>query len=190
MKGILFKPQLIPLVLSGKKTMGRMASPYALCKKGCCIQEIKPRYHPGEIVYVKEAWAYSIIESPGYVAQGIIYKSDLSERAIEAAEWSGEIHLRDDNLVFRPAKTMPEWASRCKLKILSVRVERLQEITEEDARKEGVEMSESVSLKDGSPCYTLPFRLLWESIYGVDNPKAWSSNPWVFAYEWEVKDVR
>lgn len=76
MKGIQFLPQFIPLVLSGQKTMTRRVikdrieqfidgKPYALCKKGCCIQEIKPRYQPGEIVYVKDNRFTSEAKSKG-----------------------------------------------------------------------------------------------------------------------------
>jgi hypothetical protein len=62
---------------------------------------------------------------------------------------------------------------------MDVRVERVNSISEADAKAEGVPASESVEMKDGSPCYTLPYRLLWEQINGCDS---WEQNPWVWVY--------
>jgi len=45
--------------------------------------------------------------------------------------------------------------------------------------------SETVQMKDGSPCYGLPFQILWGNTYGVDNPFAWESNPWVWVIEFK-----
>lgn len=75
---------------------------------------------------------------------------------------------------------MPRWASRLSLEITEMRVERLQDISEEDAQREGVKASDVVELNDGSPCYTAPFQELWRRIHGIDNPNAWESNCWVW----------
>lgn len=76
---------------------------------------------------------------------------------------------------------MPRWASRLTLELTQVRVERLQDISEEDAKAEGCDASELMTMKGGSPCYSNPFQKLWLSIHGIDNPAAWESNPWVWA---------
>jgi hypothetical protein len=75
----------------------------------------------------------------------------------------------------RPSIHMPRWASRLTLEITEVRVERVQDITEADAKAEGVPASKNVEMKDGSPCYRIPYQILWNQINGCD---AWDKNPW------------
>lgn len=90
-----------------------------------------------------------------------------------------------DSLRWRPSIHMPRWASRITLEITSIRVERLQDISEEDAKAEGVYASDKVVMKDNSPCYTSSFRELWTQINGIDNPAAWERNPWVWVIEFK-----
>lgn len=75
-----------------------------------------------------------------------------------------------------PAIHMPRAASRITLEVTSVRVERLGEISEADARAEGFELG-------APPCTDAPlrwYRNLWESING---PGSWAANPWVWVIE-------
>lgn len=85
---------------------------------------------------------------------------------------------------------MPRWASRIDLEIVSVRVERLQAITEEDAKREGVEPANLGMLADEPGCalsYVVPFRELWNEINGSRKGGAtWESNPWI----WRIEYVR
>ena len=75
---------------------------------------------------------------------------------------------------------MPRWASRITLEIVSVRVERLNNISEDDAKAEGVE---PYAPDDGR--YVDGYKSLWESING---PESWDLNPWVWVVEFkEVK---
>lgn len=98
---------------------------------------------------------------------------------------------------WRPSTQMPRWASRLTLEIVSARVERVQEISEEDAVKMGIEnMVGSVSGEPGHwKCYTSggtfgpkfakeSFRTLWES---DNSPDSWTRNDWVWVAE--VKEV-
>lgn len=91
----------------------------------------------------------------------------------------------------RPGIHMPRWASRLTLTVTDVRVERLQDISEEDARAEGCPVS-----WDGKPYDPPPpevdswqgygrasFCLLWSKING---PGSWESNPWIVAYSFTV----
>jgi len=91
---------------------------------------------------------------------------------------------------------MPRWASRITLEITRVRVERLQEISEEDARAEGVE-------RDTEPCdhsrrsceeigclgptHRASYCALWEEIHG---PGSWGANPWVWVLEFKISGHR
>jgi hypothetical protein len=89
---------------------------------------------------------------------------------------------------------MPRWASRITLEITGVRVERLRDISEDDARSEGVDLNTVSSFADDQPIIesapwrtkgshpnTLAFAILWDSINSdrVD----WFGNPWVWVIE-------
>lgn len=75
----------------------------------------------------------------------------------------------------RPSIHMPRWASRITLEITGVKVERLQEISEEDAVAEGME-ERSVAAIGLTPASR--FEMLWRDLHG---PESWASNPWVWA---------
>lgn len=76
-----------------------------------------------------------------------------------------------------PAIHMPREFSRITLEITGVKVERLQNISEEDAKAEGAEPV-LVPPDGGSRPFTQGFMELWERING---PESWAANPWVFA---------
>lgn len=96
----------------------------------------------------------------------------------------------DKPLGWKPSIFMPRWASRIDLEIASVRVERLQEITEDDARAEGIHHHDGSPFQSLGPggCAQVPttmvvearseFRHLWDGING--ERAAWSTNPWVW----------
>ena len=86
---------------------------------------------------------------------------------------------------------MPRWASRGLDEITSVRVERLQEISEADALAEGLEqeaveqllqLAEAMNQREPSPCREI-YKVLWESING---PGSWAANPWVWVIEFKA----
>jgi hypothetical protein len=77
---------------------------------------------------------------------------------------------------------MPRWASRITLEVLDVRVERLQDISEADARAEGAPPSHAsidrISREFGFPDFPRSwYGQLWGQING---PGSWDSNPWVW----------
>ncbi|EML4687803.1 TPA: hypothetical protein U2L42_004569 [Citrobacter amalonaticus] len=84
-----------------------------------------------------------------------------------------------------PSIHMPRWASRLTLEITGVRVERLNDISEEDARAEGIIDGGCLNCGEPEPCgcvnpqpdATDAFAYLWQSIYGKEN---WDANPWVW----------
>lgn len=93
---------------------------------------------------------------------------------------------------------MPRWASRISLEVTGVRVERLNAISEEDAKAEGV-VSGSIPADDDGPerigyvlgqddgrCALHPSRVEafargWDSINGERSP--WAANPWVWVVD-------
>lgn len=94
--------------------------------------------------------------------------------------------------ISRPSIHMPRWASRLTLTVTDVRVQRLQDISEEDARAEGISDGGCLNCGFSEPCgcaYPHPdardsFSHLWQSING---PDSWQANPWVAAYTFTVE---
>lgn len=97
------------------------------------------------------------------------------------ADWTGN----PSGFKWQPSIHMPRWASRITLEITGIRVERLQDITEEDAIAEGLEKRSWVGPAQftdnkGRTVHGRPlgvFRELWQSING---PESWAANPWVW----------
>lgn len=98
----------------------------------------------------------------------------------------------DDNYTWSPGSSpcrwrssiyMPRWASRITLEITDIRVERLQDISEEDARAEGVGVHGGWNADETEYAVNArgPFSRLWDSINAKRHP--WASNPWVWVIE-------
>lgn len=83
---------------------------------------------------------------------------------------------------WRPSIHMPRWASRINLEITGIRVERLQEISEEDAEAEG---SDTCLGEVPLFTYTEAYQVLWESINGEGS---WDANPFVWVVEFKRAD--
>lgn len=88
---------------------------------------------------------------------------------------------------WRPSIHMPRWASRITLEITDVRVERLQDISEDDAYAEGCRPVRPEIMLDGLVVRTGrsavdEYRQLWQSIHG---PESWSANPSVWVIEFK-----
>ena len=84
---------------------------------------------------------------------------------------------------WRPSIFLPRWASRIRLDVLAVRVERLQDISEEDARAEGVTPSPSQNVTDAGWA-RFRFENLWDAINRKRSP--WAADPWVWVVTFRV----
>lgn len=139
---------------------------------------------PGDRLWVREShWRYTgCAPAPSAFAQspnGDPYNARCYD---DLSDLHGFI---DSAILVRvPSIHMPRWASRITLEIKSVRVERVQEISEEDARAEGVEKAEAT---DGALSYALGFSDLWDSI-NAKRGYGWDTNPWVWVVEFERVD--
>lgn len=132
----------------------------------------------GDRLYVRET--HSIRVEPSEYSPGAAWyrESDIGR------QWEGGIR-------WHPSIHMPRWASRITLEITGVRVERSQDITEQDAAAEGVPPAGDL-LPDYPDTYLTPkgdfataevaFQRLWESIYGEES---WQANPWVWVIEFK-----
>lgn len=144
-------------------------------KNGQTMHRVYPVYAPGDKVWIKESHKFNgTMGGPRCT-----YRADGVEQWFEHAPETSPTWLADDNH-WRPSVFLPKWAARIARVVADIRIQRLQDITESDAQAEGVAASELVEMKDGSPCYTTPYQLLWNQINGTDS---WDNNPVVIVIE-------
>ncbi len=162
--------------------------------------EVKCPWQVGDILWVRETWQSFFPEEvtsnhqqgprsfsgiPAESAKGhymhFYYRADGE---IEKAGWLPSIH-------------MPRAAARLFLKVTNVRVERLQDITEEDAKDEGVKDPYDYQRSDyyEQPCMgglginQSAFAGLWDSLY-TKRGYGWDVNPWVWVMEFERMEAK
>ena len=103
----------------------------------------------------------------------------VDEETREHIRWGYRADKDWDGAMWSPSIHMPRLASRITLEITDVRVERLQDVSPEDAIAEGITLGDCKRNNCGSvSCY----RMLWESINGAGS---WAANPWVWVVEFK-----
>lgn len=133
-------------------------------------------FAPGDRLYVREAWR--IKHDLDCTAPRDILPFQHRPIWFEADRDGPDYGKRTDFGRLRHGMHMPRWASRLTLTVTEVRVQRVQEISEEDARAEGFE-----SYPPGRTA-ALQFHAIWNSLHG---PDAWDANPWVVAVSFTVQ---
>ena len=143
---------------------------------------------PGDRLWVREAWAPFVgPDGRDYVA----YRSTCAPDG--SFLWGGDGEIAQMQIHrWRPSIHMPRWASHLTLEIVDVRVERVQSITEDDARAEGVSPEPSAVLADSPVGLTAreAFAALWDSINGKRPGCSWADDPWVWAVTFRRVEVR
>lgn len=131
-----------------------------------------PYGKPGDTLWVRETWDFrDWSDSPDDRQIMLMYGADGEQRLAIAPEgWNPMVYGHER---WRPSIHMPRWASRITLEVESVRVERLQAISEADAIAEGIKPFPS----SPSKIPVMQYQDLWESING---PGSWEANPWVW----------
>ena len=147
---------------------------------------ILPKYEVGDIMWVRETWQITDFLHPSDDNYGYIYKASDN-----GMEWASN----HDDWKWKPSIFMPKEACRIFLKVTRVRIERLVDISQDNAIAEGIgiiHMAEPTvpvyrkyKQKLGTTNPILSFITLWESING---PESWNDKAWVFVYDFEVTD--
>ncbi|HHH0255259.1 TPA: hypothetical protein ACPZQ5_002652 [Yersinia enterocolitica] len=105
----------------------------------------------------------------------------------DSAYWKPDTSNMKYEGSWRPSIHMPRWASRINLLITGVRVERLQDISEQDARAEGCAYGKGNGEIDLAVRPENHFPTLWASIYGEES---WQANPWVWVINFERMEAK
>lgn len=146
----------------------------ALDADGAQINNILPKYKVGDVVAV--AQSYTDI---GWKKRDVWGHEDFPTRWNHG--WSNKMFVRADLMPYQ-------------IRITNIRVERLQEISDEDCLREGI-LEDSPGLQ-----YSFPTNIGYCGQYPFDTPRdafsalidkvsgkgTWESNPWVFVYEFEL----
>lgn len=185
---VIFNSEMVRAILDGRKTQTRRIAKADNSNHllGCPFGQV------GDRLWVRETFA----------AFDADWKHPGKPHDLRAGPWPNVVYpasvAKIPDGTCRPSIHMPRWASRITLEITAVRVERLNDISEEDAEAEGIDMEALYDSQDcydciadhnmtGRPTVTGAFKYLWESIYGVDS---WSVNPWVWVIEFRRVEVR
>jgi hypothetical protein len=145
------------------------------------------KYAPGDKMYVRETWAKAPIDN------GEELQSEMKYEYVYRA--SPETYADYEGIKWKPNLHMPKEAARIWLRVTNVRVERVQDITEDDIKAEGVALDVGVmkdfvfgtlekmgELPKGEALKQKWIRL-WDSV--SEDGRKWSDNPFVFVYEFE-----
>ena len=154
---------------------------------------------PGDTLYVREAWAPGDQWTVGYELKPprcIRYRADNSARTFEFEDDGdrvpqSEVDQWSDVDRWKPSIHMPKWASRIRLKVKEIRLERLQQITTAAIRAEGVVNYEGCESNQEAESWdpTAHFAELWDSA-NRESGLIWNRNPWVWVVEFEKVEVK
>lgn len=204
-KPILFNTEMVRAILDGRKSCTRRVVKFPVnrytnnvpladkvvlqelrCDKANFLEKpffsfgMNLPYQPGDILYVRETFIQA-------AAHTFWYKADDKS-------WMSK------DLLWKPSIHMPKEAARIWLKVTDVRVERLQEITEEQASAEGTNPWDEAcyenngwhpTLSDpdsgGNPNMIDGFHKLWDSTIKKNDLDryGWNTNPWVWVIEFK-----
>lgn len=192
-KPMLFSAPMVRAILEGRKTQtrrviknqppernGNGSSPWNWCREERVGEfhhimsddpsgmfTIKCPHPAGSEIWVRETWGYTAAWPPFLAKQQYMQPQYRADNPEGGFTWFSPIF-------------MPRWASRITLTVESVRVERLQDIGEDDAFAEGC-----FALGDCECTAVRQYSELWERINGHGS---WALNPWVFVYTFKITD--
>lgn len=207
---ILFSAPMIRALMNGQKTQTRrilktqpQLTSDGLIECGSPLYSQRPdsikrliknhvRFAVGDRLWVREAWRCN-----GWATDVAIITYKAHERC-GYTEMTAQIPLTNHMRIepsgrWKPSIFMPRWISRITLTVTDVRIQRVQDISEEDAIAEGVPLDTSECDHPLHSCYEVgclgktnkaAFCNTWCEINGL---KSWDQNPWVTALTFTVE---
>lgn len=188
---ILFNDQMVRAILEGRKTVTRRvvkdtgfyAIDAAIHGNEVALREREalstrcPFGQPGDRLWVRETWGLQVRSYGGGAGEFIVYRATNPD-AIYCRSSEG----REYPVKWKPSIHMHRHSSRILLEITAVRVERLHDITEDQAIAEGIDTHPMGFYGNGCITAGGAFLELWESINGDGR---WAANPWVWVVEFK-----
>lgn len=162
-KPILFSTPMVRALLAGTKTQTRR-----IAKPQPTVGACKSKYEVGDVLWVRETWQ-AWWEYDKIAPRDIPNNSDINYPS-DGNVWKTRV---------RSPLFMPRWASRIRLEVTDVRIERLQAINADEAIAEGIDTETLGSCREAVEAYAQ----LWESING---PGSWAENPWVWVVSFQL----
>lgn len=190
---ILFNTEMVQAILAGRKMQTRREVhpdiAVSISNNPDRILYRCPFGQTGDVLWVRESCLWVMSD----------HAPDLLEGSRDRTQWVYKASEHEDFMKYakeqygykwKPSIHMPKDAARIWLRIKDVRVERLQEISEIDAMREGIESVDHGAhwknyVQDDISSFVCPshsFESLWHSINGADS---WNANPWVWVLEFE-----
>ena len=222
MRPILFNTDMVRAILSGSKTVTRRicrdankltvplsdtidhnARTYTvegINEDGITqyLTERRMPYAAGDILWVRETWAYGNIETSDFEARA--NESWFEEARFPAKHFGGyhdpilfyradmnEKDARELCMRWRPSIHMPKEAARLFLRVTDVRLERLREMKPCDIQREGCPYRYAGFNQEESPDYEGWMRDVWNRTIAPQESGryGWDANPWVWVIEFE-----
>lgn len=192
---IAFNDEMVRAILGGYKTQTRRVIKSQPDDMTCQVMHFTDGYRfTTETKYFK--CPYGVLGDKLWVRETFRYYNRYSECACYdycCCPSDKTILYRaasDHEAKWKPPMHMPRNASRIDLLIKNIRVERIKDISEKDAKAEGVVPSAYESVDKYGKYYSelshvLSFARLWNSIY-AKRGHGWNSNPWVWVVEFEI----
>ena len=136
---------------------------------------------PGDLLIGRECFRFEdFSHADGVWSHGVRYRAGGT-----GPYRRGGAELMDERMGWRPSIHMPDWAARIRRRVIAVTVERLQDISEADAVREGLGMgvveNYSTTARDN-------ISAAWESIYAAKG-LGWDVNPWVWRIEFSAENM-
>lgn len=195
---ILFSGAMVRAILDGKKTQTRRAiTPrndaarllffndwtdiYILDPGNDDWRQAAHGFAVGDRLWVREAWRFGAVKDP-------LPPSRVKPDAFVAYEADAPHELENLHGRLRPSIHMPRWASRITLIVTDVRVQRVQDISREDAKAEGMPVDHNWNYYEPPPPEVdgwqgyeyASFSLCWNEL-NAKRGYGWDANPWVAA---------
>ncbi|EPD5685882.1 hypothetical protein [Escherichia coli] len=181
-RGMIFNDEMVRAILGGNKTQTRRIVEEKFYGRAVAAELLAkhcPYGQPGDRIWVRETYR---VHGKATDVATLVYRASVRN------SWTEQTHRVPVEVCNKPVSEkwtpsihMPRWASRILLEITDVRVERLHDMSEADAKAEG---ASPVTYKITQPeaVYRVGFGDIWRGIYGQEN---WLSNPWVWVIEFK-----
>ncbi|WP_230887235.1 hypothetical protein [Escherichia coli] len=181
-RGMIFNDEMVRAILGGNKTQTRRIVEEKFYGRAVAAELLAkhcPYGQPGDRIWVRETYR---VHGKATDVATLVYRASVRN------SWTEQTHRVPVEVCNKPVSEkwtpsihMPRWASRILLEITDVRVERLHDMSEADAKAEGATPA-TYNITPPEAVYRVGFGDIWRSIYGQDN---WLSNPWVWVIEFK-----